>query len=104
MAAAMAGYKGQQVHLRLQLRRLYLAVNNRVLAKHENLARGRDHESRGHRAGLLARGAHAMRHDGMGAAVSGAIAIDVQVAVCASSIGHGRIASRGWRHFDKGVG
>lgn len=102
MAAAMAGYRGQQVHLRLQLRRLYLAVDDRVLAKHENLARGRDHESRGHGAGLLARWAHAMRHDGMGAAVGDAVAIDVQMAVCASSIGHGRIANRGWGHFDKG--
>lgn len=102
MAAAMAGYKGQQMHLRLQLRRLYLAVDDRVLAKHENLARGRDHESRGHGAGLFARGAHAMRHDGMGAAVGGTVAIDVQMAVCASSIGHGRIANRGWGHFDKG--
>lgn len=77
----------------------YLAVDDRVLAKEDDLAGSRDHKSRGHWAGLFARRAHAMRHDGMRAAIGDAIAVDMQVAVCAYSIGHGRVANRGRWHF-----
>ena len=72
-----------------------------MLAKKENLARGGNHESRGLWARLLARGAHAMGHDGMGRAVGGSVAIDVQMAVCGAPIGHDRILNRGWGHLSR---
>lgn len=77
----------------------YLAVDDRVLAKEDDLAGGRDHESRGHGAGLFAQRAGAMRQSGMRAAVGDAIAVDMRVTVCAYSIDHGRVANRSRWHF-----